>query len=754
MNTWYRKWNWVLPVGLGCALICRVGSLNAQDPFGGDTEPGGAASTARADGNAGNVSGADAALDPNERSAVIRSLRQNPPRTAAELARAIELTARIQRWDQVQFWLDRADQMGINEKSAMEMVQAAGSHTFLELQTKAVDLNDAQRTTVQKILSLATGSNQDASKLRTHVIALLSANKKQRVEGFIAIQSAGSRGIQALIDYLLSEQASAPNSTMAEAFSLLGKQALAAWQAAMLTGDAAARGRLAMLAATAGESSLALDLCVVANDPNVDESVRQALANMVASRNKKIPDGPRTFRYVMDQLQGKLRDYQRIRRNDEADAFQTWQLASDQHHVVEMPAREADIVWNRIVQLAQGALKISSSADLDSALAAAIVLQSKSSTKLQQISFEEALPLTPIGMRDSYEFGCLVWDAAVQADLSSAQYSAVQNLGRWATPKTMPNAVRDRLVAACAAGFGPVRYAAAMNLLQSMYATSNTGVTTFQDQSFDGRNRLERILAEMRKLEGSPLVLVVGGSRDLRTHTRGLLESFSMRVVEAASASQAMAEIRDGSPLEGVFVVERVLEMNLGQLVQRIRANPTTSACPIALLAASLSTSEHEAAANDPRIVMGSVPPEQVVFADILRRMKIVSQAPAVDPSDRILWKDRSETYWKDLQSLWISTQIKSDFAVNVETPAGQRHLLGIVADSNQPMPKREQASRIFVQSVKQFGLHVSSETANAQYDDYNTRGPFDRDLCVVLGRVLDAIEASKGQKAWSEIAP
>ena len=60
-------------------------------------------------------------------------------------------------------------------------------------------------------------------------------------------------------------------------------------------------------------------------------------------------------------------------------------------------------------------------------------------------------------------------------------------------------------------GFAAVRYSAAEGLLSTLYRPSESGVSTLEDVRFDGRNRLERVLAEMRMLEGAPLALVVGG---------------------------------------------------------------------------------------------------------------------------------------------------------------------------------------------------------------------------------------------------
>jgi hypothetical protein len=83
-----------------------------------------------------------------------------------------------------------------------------------------------------------------------------------------------------------------------------------------------------------------------------------------------------------------------------------------------------------------------------------------------------------------------------------------------------------------------------------------------------------------------------------------------------------------------------------------------------------------------------------------------------------------------------------------------QQNLLRIAADADASVSKREQASRIFVQSVRRFGLLISSETSNAQYDVYNARGENEPVTRAVLGRILDAIEASTGQRSWADVSP
>jgi len=107
-----------------------------------------------------------------------------------------------------------------------------------------------------------------------------------------------------------------------------------------------------------------------------------------------------------------------------------------------------------------------------------------------------------------------------------------------------------------------------------------------------------------------------------------------------------------------------------------------------------------------------------------------------------------------DRQSKFVSTQPKSLRSTVVDTPFGQLQLIQIAIDNSRSLPQREQASQNFVQSLKQFGVMISSETVKAQYDEYNKRGPDELDLRIVLGRILDAIEAAKGDRPWAEVAP
>lgn len=99
-------------IGLFLLFIVREQAI-AQDPFGEDTGDGEVVEEMEVSApNAGSLdktktsTGSDS-IAMGETNAVVRSLRTSPPRSYADLAKAVQLMSRIRRWDEVQFWLDK-----------------------------------------------------------------------------------------------------------------------------------------------------------------------------------------------------------------------------------------------------------------------------------------------------------------------------------------------------------------------------------------------------------------------------------------------------------------------------------------------------------------------------------------------------------------------------------------------------------------------------------------------------------------------
>ncbi|MFN9434520.1 MAG: hypothetical protein ACK6DC_06210 [Planctomycetota bacterium] len=730
----------------------------AQDPFSdfGDGENGAGAPVAAPERRAGDSED----VDLKERDAVVLSLRRDPPRDAIGIAKALQWMVRIRRWDEAGRWLDKLGAGGMSPAVARQIVDAIGAKPLLDLEMQLNGLTDTQRAAAARIRMLAAQALQDPGSLASSVSQLRSPSKGDRLTAYEALKAAGAPGITAMLNAMLDENAQPPSNSMVEAFSLLGDQAPRAWQVAMTTPHADARKRLVALVAPLPKPKMGCELMAELYDPSVTDAVRDSLERSLRGPQSQMPSVQEVNRFALDLVEQSLNEYRRRSRLNEVDTEIEWVLAQNGRSLNEGAAIPAMLALTRASQAAQIAVRLIPQSDLASATAIAAhweYLTARGAVDATgDATFRNALPES---LRDSPEFACLVWDAALSNRLSGAQAVAIGNLSRW-EGAGIPGAVRERLVAATRSGLAMVRYPAAVALMKSRLEASAVPADTdplakkSPPAGFQGSSRVDAVATEMRQLSSEPVALIVGGNEGLRGHMHGLLDQFGYRLFEAATAAEAFQLLRSGLPIEAVFIIEHVRDLDLGQLVQRIRANPTTSTVPVAMLADSLSRGEHSVAEEDHRVVMGSVPPTLEALGDITARMRGVSDPPPLTIEARILFKDSADNYFQANAAPPALQGAGSSEPRWAATQEEQNQLLRILADRTESELKREQASRNFVQSVRRFGLLITSETAQSQYDVYNLRGESEPVTRAVVGRAIDAIEASNGQRSWAEVAP
>jgi hypothetical protein len=747
-----------IPAFFAACFVFAVSMALAQDPFSdfGDGEDGASEPVATPERRVRDSED----VDLKERDAVVLSLRRDPPRDAIGIAKALQWMTRIRRWDEAGRWLDKLGSGGMSPKVAKQIVDAIGAKPLLDLEMQLTGLTDSQRAAAARIRMLAAESLQDPSSLASSVAQLRSPSKGDRLNAYEALKAAGASGITAMLNATLDENAQPPNNSMVEAFSLLGEQAPRAWQVAMTTPHADARKRLVGLVAPLPKPKMGCELMAELYDPSVTDAVRESLERSLTRPQSQMPSVQEVNRFALDLVEQSLNEYRRRSRLNEVDTEIEWMLSQDGRKLNESTAIPAMLALTRASQAAQIAVRLIPQSDLASAMAIAAHWEYLSARGAIDATgdpmFRNALPES---LRDSPEFACLVWDAALSNRLSGAQAVAIANLSRW-EGAGIPGPVRERLVAATRSGLAMVRYPAAVALIKSKLEVSAVPADSdpldkkSPPTGFQGSSRVDAVATEMRQLSSEPVALIVGGNEGLRGHMHGLLDQFGFRLFEAATAAEVFQLLRSGLPVEAVFIIEHVRDLDLGQLVQRMRANPTTSAVPVAMLADSLSRGEHSVAEEDHRVVMGSVPPTLEALGDITARMRGVSDPPPLTLEARILFKDSADNYFQTTAVAPAAPGAGAGEPRWAATQGEQNQLLRILADGTESKLKREQASRNFVQSVRRFGLLITSETAQSQYDVYNLRGESEPVTRAVVGRVIDAIEASNGQRSWADVAP
>lgn len=751
-------------LGVSFALICvhsQSNDVNGQDPFG---DPGfGTTPTITPTANPSSRS----ALDPNETNAVVRSLRANPPTTPKELGKALDWMTRIRRWDEAGAWLDEIAKLPLDGPSAIEILQSAGARAIGAIESNPKAFRPEHQQTITKLRQLADQEIHSPANLQRHVIRLTSPEQVERLRGYDGLRAAGDSGIAAILNAVMRPNGLVPTPSMVEAFSLLGPQTTRAWQAAMTTQNIDSRERLIRLVNRSPQADMGPELLAALYDPSISEATRQGISDSLIARGKSIPNAKQSYEYAATILNRSLDQYRQLTKLNDVRTQTTWVLGEDSASVRSANANAAEQALARASQAAIATLRSESSAEAVSAKAIVAIMEKFSHEGTRELTDSEHFQsLVPSTLRDSHEFACLIWDAAEQESLRGAKSLAVTNLARW-QGKLMPPSVRERLVQAANSGDPQVRYPAAIALMNSLLdqrqlrtvsTDSNQERTTLtssiapanaarsEPAGFQGSSRVDFVGREMQRLMADPMVMIVGASPSLRSHMHQLVEQMGFRYVEASSVDDVFNTLRNATPVEAIFILDHLRDLDLGQLVQRIRNNPSTSTVPIALLADSLSSLEHSVANSDPGVIVGSVPPSIDGFGDIVHRMDDVLGYPRTTAADRVGWKENAANYFRQR---FPQEEISDGSGVSIrlaDTQAEQQNLLRIASDAQEPAKHREQASQIFVQSVQRFGLLISTDMINGQYDVYNTRGETEPVTRIVVGRILDAIDAEYGR--------
>ncbi len=150
----------------------------------------------------------------------------------------------------------------------------------------------------------------------------------------------------------------------------------------------------------------------------------------------------------------------------------------------------------------------------------------------------------------------------------------------------------------------------------------------------------------MRKLEAKSLALVIGGGSERRDTLSKQLGEMGIRALHAGSAREALRSIQESEPIEMVFVVDRVLEMRLSELIQRLRSYPKISRLPMSVLVDSRSDFADGLLATEDfaDITRGVLTDKAENTAFIVNEMNSRSPFPRLETIDRVLLRAAFES--------------------------------------------------------------------------------------------------------------
>ena len=227
-------------------------------------------------------------------------------------------------------------------------------------------------------------------------------------------------------------------------------------------------------------------------------------------------------------------------------------------------------------------------------------------------------------------------------------------------------------------------------------------------------------------------------------------------------------ELADGGDVEMVMLDLAVLQPNVRETVFRLRRQPATGLVPIGLLAPDGRLDEAKAIAKEHTGVLAFPRPHtSEAVTDIADALAAATPAGWPTTAERAElaevargWiaevLEKGPSYFNlrgrvgDVQQALVTGggDPMASLAL-LGTPASQLELLGVANRRTEPIATRQNAAKAFADSVERYGILLTTDQIEAQYDVYNASvasngNGADAETQQVLSDVLDTIESKR----------
>ena len=750
---------------------------NAQDPFG-EPDGGDPFGTATGDdpfnaapGNgsgfggfgaapaAGTSAPADAAapsqgLDLNDPDPLVRIVRSNPPESPSELADAITWMTRIKRWDEVGRLLTDLSTKNWTQTQLAELSRSAGSAMWIRLRGMDDVLSGEQLQTVAQILEAPAKIASSPGWLDGWIAKLASNSPGERQLAQLRLQDGNRAAIKRLVDNLVGGSSSVDAKTLVQTLRLFGQDGVDALRAACSIPEPSKAHRVILGLAEFPKSGFSAELGAALHSTKYSQEQRDALKKSLATIYDRVPKANAVSEYLSAKYENALGDYQAARLSGKDIQDWNWAPSADGQSIQAVQSTVANRKLSKLARLAQLRLQLGDMPASQRASCVASVLQHayQANSGLNDTVDAQALfgSAASLNTQDLEE----VFDAATDMDFHGAALRALQLAASVNLPSVtfFSNLLTDSRPI--------IRYSALAELSK-----------LDPKEPYGGEGAAVRTALEMNHLGSGPHALIVGLRSELLQVAQQQIQQFTAADVTVANSAQAaLLELNSGDPVELIFVVDRVNDQSLFELIQRLRNSKRGHAVPIAVLTDQLYAHERSLISTQGGVLSSVMSRDPSQMKRILQKMYLELDTEPMTAEDRSALALEAGRFITTISSQpeqypfyqlgQLHTQIVASAAnldqasevkvlAGMSTKASQEQLLKKAINSRLGTEIVNQAANGFSESVKRNGMLLGRITVENAYDDYNRLAPNDPTVARALGHILDVMEANAGQATW-----
>jgi CheY-like chemotaxis protein len=629
-------------------ILCVVGLLSVVNAWsscqchGQANQPFGSPADLATPGTIAPPVGSTSSLPLTDPHPVVASLRSNPPRTPVEIGKAILYMKRIERWKEAAYYLDELAKQNMDAGAAVKTIRATGLETWLDLENRTEELSKEQIATVRRVIDGASQATRNPIALAEAIRFLNNTTSlADRKRGVMAIQAAGEDGLAALMQSIAATD-TAPPPIVSELIVTMGKSGDDALKAAIATPHDSARPRFIEVAARIPGASYIPEISSGLFSVSTESAVHASLTKSLSPAGQALPSIATVQNYLVNAMKSELAAYKAISQEPSSRTKTVWRWNAEGKSMVAELDSEAGWHLERAYQLAELLLHLPQQSMVDAGLAQAISLQ-RHFHLVPVIDYESATSIRKVNTRavelpkqwESLLIAAL--DTAEKQSLAGAQLRLLQLATALKANASVPSdTLRTSLASSLQSSVPAIRYQAALTVKD--FGIENANATH--------RLAFQTVNAELKKLEGKSLAVVVGGATERCDGLTTQLNQLAMRSLVFSNARDTLRFVQGAEPIEMIFIVDRVLEMKLYELIQRLRTSPRLKAIPIVVMTDIFSAADRALvkSSNLPEIEYGVLTTRLETTESLLQTIRQNSTIPQLDSIDRLTFRTLAET--------------------------------------------------------------------------------------------------------------
>lgn len=754
----------------GATFNCAL-SL-AQDPFGGTDPFGGAGAVSDPNDTFGAQPAAQpttplatgAPLSVEDADPVVRLLREKTPSSPAAMADGLTWTIRLKRWDEVGRLLDRIQALNWSLDQKAAVARRMGAAMVLRMRSSEATLTDAQKNIAAQLFQAPSQLTRDPAWIDQTIDKLASDVAAERRAAQLRLHDAGSAGIKSLVNRLLAGDAKVPAQQLAVAANSFGEDGQEALRTGCLVRDASSANRVlsALTDLNGGDFGTELGAAILSRTLPADAI--QSLSSKLVSKHQKLPSAQAIEKHLASRFSSALKTYQQQRAIESELTDYVWRPAANGTSIERVEASIADKALESAARLAAYRMQLQT-ATVDGLVDSAAILMQRT-YKVRPQLFAGELPnymLADIAteVRSNLGFWQSVFARCEDWQLHGAAIRSLQLMADGISTGEFDTSV-GFLTKLLKDPTPAIRYTA-LEILAKLDPQAN----------YYGNEWAMETAIEMTRLQAGPHALVIGLQSELRQAAQQQINlQTSSHVTVVNSGVAALKALKDPEPFELIFIVDRVADTTISQLIQRIRNTDRGRSLPIAVLTDELYSYERDLISETPGVITSVLSRNAEQMERVIALMQTGLDTTPLSSTDRASFAasanrflariatDREHYAFYPLSS-WHSAIVHNSSSVTeanrlallsgLGSAEAQWKLAGLTTVASMSEQDRMQAAKAFARSVKKFGMNLHRDNVVTAYEMYNEFGPKDPVATKAMGLVLDVIEAQAGKAPWPE---